>query len=104
MMPRIVRLDDHLTRFGPSSGASGNLCEQLEGALARPEIREVESKVRKQHPNERDFRKVVSLGDQLGANHEVHLVLPDALVHPGKRVLAVQGVAVHAQNSGIRQA
>ena len=104
VVPGVVGLDDDLPGLGSASGASGHLCEQLKRAFAGAEIRQVESQVREQHPHERDFREVVPLGDKLGADHQIHFVLTDALVHPGKCVLAVQRVAVHAQNTGLWKA
>ena len=80
-MPGIISLDENLTGFFCPACSSGNLGQQLEGPFSRPEIRKVQRKVRQDCSHQCDIRKVMPLGDQLGAHHYVDFMIMDSALH-----------------------
>ncbi len=93
-------LYDDLASFGGASGASGHLCEELEGALAGTEVGDDERGVGPDDTDEGDFGEIVSLGDHLGPDEDVHFALanvPDEVL-VGAR--GAHGVGVHASDAG----
>ena len=62
-------LDQHAA-LAPTADAPGELCDQRERALLRPEVGEAQSGVGIEHDPERHVAEVVSLGDHLGANQD----------------------------------
>src|SRR6185295_11058000 len=62
-------------------GATGDLREQLERALRRTKVRQVEAGVGAQHADQRDAREVVALRDHLRADEDVDLAARDPRQH-----------------------
>ena len=51
-------------------GPACNLSHQLKRPLRRAQIRTLQTKIRINHPNQRQMREVMPFGDQLRAQHE----------------------------------
>ena len=62
-----VGLDDDAARVLTATGATGDLFEQVERALARSEIGHLEGVVGVDHAHERHLGEVQALGDHLRA-------------------------------------
>ena len=96
-------LDEHFAFDITPSGASGDLRDQLERALASPKIRNVQAQVRVDDSHERDIRKVQSLGDHLRADEDVDLREPEIAQNAPVIFFAFENIAVHALNRGMRK-
>ena len=70
----IQRLHNRFTRLFASTRASGYLRQQLEGPLRRSEVGEPETDIRRNHPDERDARKVVPFRNHLRPDEDIQLV------------------------------
>lgn len=96
---RSCGLDQDLARLVTTSGTTRDLCQQLERALSGPEVRQVESNICVDYADERDSRKIQSLGDHLGAEKNIHLGAPDFLQQSAMRALASGRVDIHAEHT-----
>ena len=94
--------DDHALEV-PAAGATGDLGEQLEGALGGAEIRQLQRKVGVDDADEGHAREVEALGDHLRA--EEHVVFTGAEVRQdlSEQVLLAHGVRVDAGHAGTRE-
>src|SRR6202142_2267447 len=72
-MKRRKRLHEHLAFNVAATGATGDLREQLEGALARAKIRLMQREVGVNDADERDVREMQALRNHLGADQDVGL-------------------------------
>ncbi len=99
----ILGLDQHFPLRLAATGASGDLGEQRIEAFGRPEVRAVEHAVRVEHANQREVRKVVALGEHLGADQDVDVARANALAHLVPGVLAARAVAVDPQHARLRK-
>jgi hypothetical protein len=89
-------LDEDPARAVSAPGAAGHLDEELERALGRPEVGQVESGVGRHHADQRHARQVESLGDHLRAHQDVDLPVLHGPVDPRVRPLGHRRVDVHA--------
>ena len=64
-------LHDDASRPRGSSGAAGNLGQELESAFCGPEVREMQADIRGDDADHLDAGEIVSLGDHLCADHDV---------------------------------
>ena len=76
-MIRIERLDDRLARLLAAAGAAGDLRQELERPLGRPEVGHPEADVGRDDADQRDAREVVALGDHLRADEHVDLAVAE---------------------------
>jgi hypothetical protein len=94
-----VGLHDDAARELAAASASGDLRDELEGALRGAEIRQVERAVGVDDADQRDAREVEALGDHLRADQHVDLAAPEGL----ERVLVVLApphrVRIHAPHA-----
>jgi len=72
-MLRRIGLDDHLAAEHAPAGASGDLRQQLEGALGRTQIGQVKQRVRGDDPHQGHARQIQPFGHHLRANHHIGL-------------------------------
>ena len=70
---RLVGLDHDRTRHFPAPGASGRLCQQLEGPFCCPVVARIEREVRQEDPDQRHAREIMSLDDHLRSDQDVRL-------------------------------
>jgi hypothetical protein len=81
---RLERLDDHLAgRIAPAS--AGQLCDELERALLRSEVREREACIRVHDRRDLDSREVVPLRDHLRADERRGASAREALQRVAQR-------------------
>src|SRR5579883_3674134 len=96
-MLRIVRLHERFSACDPAA-ASANLRDQVEAALRRPEIRQIESEIGRDDAGQGHGRVVETLGDHLGSDQNVatrfELVENARVIADARR-----GVGVHPQNA-----
>jgi len=78
-MARVARLDHDFAALAAAAGAARHLREHGVKALGGAIVRGKQSGVRVQHGDERQLRKVVSLGEQLRANQDVAFAAPQPL-------------------------
>ena len=82
---RHVGLEQHAAGpLGPP-GAAGDLMEKLIGPLAGPQIAAGHPEIGIDHPDQRQHREVVALGDDLGADQHVVSMRLDAATISGWR-------------------
>ena len=55
------------------------------------------------HADQRERRKVVALGEHLGADHDVHLAREDTLVQLAPRVLTRERIGVGTGDARVRE-
>ena len=94
-MLRTEGLQQHLAGRLRTSGATGNLMQQLYGPLRRAQVAAGQSEVGIHHANEGEVREVPALGDDLGADDKVHLAALDHVGSLGGGVRTGHGVAGH---------
>ena len=70
-MKRRERLHEHLALHISAPRPAGHLREQLKRPLSRAEIRLVQREVRIDDSDQRDIRKMQSLGDHLRAHQDI---------------------------------
>ena len=100
-MKRRERLHENLALHVAAPGAPGDLREQLEGALARAEIRLVQREVGVNDADQRDVRKMQALGNHLRADENVGLADAKIAEHLPVIVLALHRVGVHALDARV---
>ena len=98
---RGVGLDEDLAKLLATTGATGDLDEELEGALGGAEVGEVEGEVGVEHADEGDVGEVEPFGDHLGADEEVDFLGAEVAQGVAELVLALHGVGVHAGDAGL---
>ena len=96
-------LDDHPARFLAPAGPAGDLGDQLEGLLRRPEIRHIESAVGPHHPDQGDMGEMVALGDHLGADQDIDLPRPHRLEDLQKVPAVGGGIGIKTGDAGLGQ-
>jgi hypothetical protein len=64
-----------------SSGAPGDLGEELKRTFGCPKVRHMQAHVTVYHAYESYVGKIMSLGDHLSAHEDVDLFLPDITQH-----------------------
>ena len=69
----------------PATGAARDLSEQLEGPLARAEVRQVQREVRVNDADQRHVREVQALRDHLRADEHVELAASKGAENAGDR-------------------
>ena len=69
----LVGLDEHAPRLVPAPGPAGHLHDLLEGPLGRAQVAARQPEVGVDHSDQGQVRKVVALGHQLRADHDVDL-------------------------------
>ena len=72
-----IGLDQPAPGNGLAAGAARHLTEQLEGALGRARIGLREAEIAVDHADQSKTRKVMALGDELGADDDIDLALLD---------------------------
>jgi len=82
-----------------SSGSSGHLGEQLEGALGRAEIGDIQGSICRDYSNQSDVREIQTFRDNLSTDQDVGIAAPERAQGFGVRALARHSIAVHAQGS-----
>ncbi len=102
-MVRVERLEDHLARLVPPTRPTRYLGQQLKGPLAGTKIREIEGQVGTDHPHQGNARKIVSLGNHLGADENVDPAVLQVFQKVHNRPFTGHGVPVHAGHPGIRK-
>ena len=93
-------LDDDFAADVAAAGAAGDLRDQLERPLARPEVRHGEPEVRIDDADQRDVRKVQPLRDHLGPDQDIELAAPEPLENHLVVVRAAHRVGIHAGDPG----
>ena len=89
------RLHEHLAPARPTTGATGNLRQQLKRALAGPEVSPVQADVSIDHADHRHIGEIESLGDHLRAQENVDPaavakgVQHPAMAVPGQRIVSL---------------
>jgi hypothetical protein len=73
VMVGVESLDDDASRLISPPAPARHLCQDLEGSLCRPEVRDVQGGVGGKDADQCDLREIVSLGDHLGADKDVNL-------------------------------
>src|SRR3989454_224655 len=95
---RQVRLQDPATARGPAPRAPEDLRQQLERALGRREVRQVQDGVGVHDADERDARQVEALREHLRPHDHLGLSRPHALVGRGVRAFRTDRVAIETDD------
>ncbi len=96
-MVRVVSLQHDPPRSVLAPRPSGNLMQDLEGPLRRSEVSTHEAEVGIDYTDQRQHREMMALGDDLGAQDDVDLMIRDRLdegsggAGPAYRVAGHQG-------------
>ena len=88
-----VGLHQHPARPLRAPGAARHLVEKRIHPLRRPQVAAAQSQVPVDHPDQGEQGKVVALGHDLGADHQVDVVVFDAAYQVRRRARAGDGVA-----------
>ena len=75
---RMVRARRSAAERGPgrsAAGAAGHLMQELIGALGRAQVAAVEAEIGIDHADQGQHGEMMALGDHLGADQEIDLVL-----------------------------
>ena len=86
-----------------ASGASGDLGEELEGALGGAEVGQAECGVGSDHSHERHSVNVMAFGDHLGADEQVEFAFVQGVQRALEIFVAANGVAVEAGDARLRE-
>ena len=78
----INRLYDDLSRYLSPAGSSRYLGDHLECFFVGAEIGQIEVRIGHEDTDQRNAGKIVSLGDHLRANHNVHFTLGNGVENP----------------------
>src|SRR4051812_22207745 len=92
------RLDEDLSALRAATGSSRDLTQELEATLGRAKIREVDSDIGVDDPDQGDVGEVETFGDHLRAEQNVDFPGSDAIKNSGVRPFATRGVYVHPGN------
>ncbi len=98
-----VGLDHHPRTRRTPTGPARYLGEELERALAAPEIGQVQHRIGLDHPDRGDLRQVESLGHHLGADDDVDLVALNPAQHMLVATLLAHRILVPAQHPGLAE-
>src|SRR5579862_7194737 len=88
-----ISLQDDLAGSLAASGASGDLGEELKGALGSAKIWESERDIGSDHADQRHAVNVVAFGDHLGADEKVEFAFVQAVQGAFEIFVAADGVA-----------
>ena len=99
-MLRAEGLQQDAARCLSTAGAAGDLVEELDGALRRPQVAAGEAQVSVNDANQRQVRKVPAFGDDLRADDKIDLAGRDGVRGCGGGVRAGKGVARHDEPAG----
>src|SRR5262249_13910573 len=91
----VVGLDEGAAGAARASGAPGHLAEQLERALGGAHVAEGEAEIAVDYADQGKEGKVVALGDELGADDDVHLAFGDRGEFAPQPIDAARKVARH---------
>ena len=93
-------LDDDFAFEFTASGTSGDLGDELEGALAGAEIGDVEAEVGVEDSDEGDVGEMQALGDHLGADKDVDFLGFEFPEDVFEGVFAAHGIGIDAGEAG----
>ncbi len=93
-------LDDDFSGEVSTTGAAGDLGEELEGALTSAEVGGVEGEVGIEDADECDVGEVEAFGDHLGAEEDVDLFGTEVAKGVAESVFSAGGVGVEARDLG----
>src|SRR5262249_1122983 len=96
---RVEGLDQDAAGQIATSGASGDLREQLEGALGGAKVGQAEHGVGADNANQRDAVEVVALGEHLRADQNVERTAGEGGESLLILVLGASGVAIEASDA-----
>ena len=96
-------LDDDFAFKLAASGTPGDLGDELEGALARAEIRDVQAEIRIQNPDQGDVGEMQSFGDHLRADKDVDFLGFEFPEYVFERVFTAHRIGIDAGEAGFRQ-
>ncbi len=102
VVARRVGLEDDAARHWTATGPAGHLREQLERALGRSVVGQVERDVGRDHAGERDGRQVEALGGELRADQHVGAALAEVVVDRLESTPSGEGVRVEASDPQAR--
>ena len=94
-----LRLDDHLARQVRPPGPPSDLHQLCKQALGRAPVGGEKRRIGADRPDQRQLRKVVPLGQHLGADQDVGLAGVDLCAQRFPLLAALGRVAVHAQDA-----
>ena len=94
-MIRRVCLYQHAPGAFATPGATGDLGQQLKGALGRSEIGHIQGEVRHHYANERYAREVETLRDHLGSDQDIDFAARQIREDRCARAAPAAGVAIH---------
>ena len=94
-----ISLQDYFAGGLASSGASGNLGQQLECALGGAEIREAQGSIRSHHSYQRHAVDVVSFGDHLRAHQHVKFAFIERIQCALKVLAPAYRIAIQAADA-----
>ncbi len=94
VVPGRIRLDDHLPGARSSTGTTGDLRQELEGALGSAEVGQEQPRVGQHHTHQGDSREVEPLSDHLRANQDVGRTGVERSPDPLMGATVVRGIAV----------
>ena len=95
------RLDDRLAADLAAPGTAGDLREQLERPLRRPEVGVAQPDIGGDHADERHARKIVALRDHLRADEDVELPRGELREERGNRAAPADRVAVDPRDARV---
>lgn len=93
-------LNEYFSWALASSGASGDLCEQLKRPFAASEIGKAERLVSRKDADEGDHGKIVSFGHHLGADEHIELSSTE-VIENGFHGFGAVGISVEAADAHI---
>lgn len=102
-MVRVKRLDDNLPGRLGTAAAPGRLHDQIERHLHAAKVRPGRTGVGVKDTDQRDLRKVQTLGDHLRADQDIRFMPAELFKQLLMRFLARCRIGVHAQHTGLRK-
>src|SRR5699024_11952698 len=75
VMLRIVALDHRFSRQIPPACTACRLTKKRKSPLCRPVVTDIKGKIRRQHPDQGDIWKIMSLYDHLGTDQNIGLLI-----------------------------
>lgn len=99
VMIRTVSLDHHFSRLLMPARPSTHLRQQLECPFRRPEIRQVEHGIRRDHTHQRHAGKVESFGDHLRPQQDIRFSFPKSREKLFMGSFPARGIHIHPDHA-----
>src|SRR6185369_10303086 len=98
-VPWIEGLDQHLPGLVSPPGTTHHLTDELKSSLCPPEVGKIQGRIRRNHPDQGNSGKVMSLGNHLGSDEYIRLTAFKLFQDPRISTPAARRIPVHTRDT-----